>query len=69
VDKITIVNAFSKRTATRLEGVKGEWLVQVYDQAWQPLNKTELKTDAAGGLSINLTGPTGCHTIVLTKKP
>lgn len=68
VDKITIVNAFSKRTATRLEGVKGEWQAQVYDQTWQPVSKTELKADAAGGLSLNLTGPTECHTVVLTKK-
>ena len=68
VEKITLVNAFSQRTATRLEGIKGEWQAQVYDQAWQPMNKTELKTDAEGGLNINLTGPTECHTIVLTKK-
>ena len=68
VNTITLVNAFSKRTATRLEGVKGDWEAQVYDQAWQPMNKVELKTDADGGLIINLTGPTECHTIVLTKK-
>ncbi|MBI3852861.1 MAG: hypothetical protein HY298_21610 [Verrucomicrobia bacterium] len=68
VDRITIVNAFSKRTATRLEGVKGDWAAQVYDQAWQPMSKTKLKTDAQGSLSLNFTGATGCHTIVLTKK-
>jgi hypothetical protein len=68
VNKITLVNAFNKRTATRLEGVKGNWQAQVYDQTWQPMNKARLKTDANGGLNINFTGPTECHAIVLTKK-
>jgi len=68
VNKITLVNAFNKRTATRLEGVKGQWQAQLYNQVWQPMNKTTLKTDAEGGLSINITGPSECHAIVLTKK-
>jgi hypothetical protein len=67
-DKITLVNAFAKRTTTRLEGVNGDWLAQVYDQTWQPVSKTMLKTDVNGGLDINLAGPTACHAIVLTKK-
>jgi hypothetical protein len=68
VEKITLVNAFSKRTATRLEGVKGKWQAQVFDQTWKPLSKTELKADAQGGMSLNFAGPTECHALVLTKK-
>lgn len=67
VDTITIVNAYSNRTVTRLEGVTGDWQAQVYDQTWNPLNKVNLKADATGGLDINLSGPTECHSIVLTK--
>ena len=68
VNKITVVNAFSNRTVTRLEGVNGDWQAQVYDQAWQPAYKTRLKTDAKGGLNLNLAGPSECHAIVLTKR-
>jgi Glycosyl hydrolases family 31 len=68
VTKVTLVNAFSKRTATRLEGVRGTWQAQVYDQAWQPAFKMRLKTDATGGLNLNLAGPSECHAIVLTKR-
>jgi hypothetical protein len=68
VNKITLVNAFSRRTTTRLEGVNGHWQAQLYDQTWQPVNKTPLKTDVNGGLNINLASPTACHAIVLTKK-
>jgi hypothetical protein len=68
VDKITLINAFNKRTTTRLEGVEGSWQAQIYSQDWQPVNNMKLKTDAAGGLNINLAGPTACFSIVLTKK-
>lgn len=68
VNKITLVNAFSKRTVTRLEGVDGEWQVQLYDEAWQPIFKTRLKSDDARGLNINLAAPSECHVIVLTKE-
>jgi Glycosyl hydrolases family 31 TIM-barrel domain len=67
VSKITLVNAFDKRTVTRLEGVKGEWQAQIYDQGWQPAGQAHLKTDASGGLNINLAGTTRCSAIVLTK--
>lgn len=67
VNKIILINAFNKRTSTRLEGVKGTWQVQVYDQVWRPMDKTILKTDTNGGLNINLAGPNECHVIVLTK--
>jgi glycosyl hydrolase family 31 len=67
VNKIILINAFNKRTSTRLEGVKGNWQIQVYDEVWRPMDKTLLNTDANGGLNINLTGPNECHVIVLTK--
>ena len=68
VNKVTLVNAFNTRTATRLEGVTGEWQAQVYDQVWQPSYQTMLKTDETGGLNINCIGPSECHAIVLTKR-
>jgi len=68
VDKIILVNAFNKRTATRLEAVKGIWKLQVYDQVWQPANTVILKSDAKNGLNINITGSSGCHSIVLAKQ-
>jgi len=67
VNRITLVNAFGNRTTTRLEGVKGGWQAQVYDQAWQPMRKASLNTDLDGGLDLNFAGPTACHAIVLTK--
>jgi hypothetical protein len=69
VNKITLINAFDKRTVSRLEGVDGEWQAQVYDQAWQPAGQASLRTDANGGLDINLAGPERCSAIVLTRKP
>lgn len=68
MNKIILINAFSKRTVTRLEGVKGKWKLQVYDQVWQPTSKTILKTDDNNGLNINITGSSGCHAIILTKQ-
>ncbi len=68
VDKIILVNAFNKRTVTRLEAVKGIWQLQVYDQIWQPVSTTTLKADAKKGLNINITGSSECHSIVLTKQ-
>lgn len=67
VNKIVMINAFNKRTSTRLEGVKGTWQIQVFDQVWQPMNKTTIKTDENGGLNVNIAGPNECHIIVLTK--
>ena len=68
VNRVTLVNAFNARTATRLEGVTGEWQAQVYDQVWQPSYQTMLKTDERGGLNINCAGASECHAIVLTKR-
>jgi hypothetical protein len=68
MNKIILVNAFNKRTVTRLEGVKGFWNVQIFDQVWHPTGKTVLKSDVKDGLNINLTGSSECHTIILTKQ-
>jgi hypothetical protein len=67
-DKITIINAYCRRTVTRIEGVDGNWQVQVYNQLWQLVLSTTAETDASGGLNINLDGQTDCQIIVLTKK-
>ncbi|MCL5270645.1 MAG: discoidin domain-containing protein [bacterium] len=64
--KVTLVNAFSDRTVTRLEGVRGDWQAQVFDQAWRSVEKASLKADATG-MTINLAGPGACHAIVLTR--
>jgi hypothetical protein len=68
INKITIINAFSSRTVTRLEGVEGEWRAQVYDQSWNLVSQTILRSDPQGGLNININGSIGCHEIVLLKQ-
>jgi len=68
VNKITMVNAFNKRTVTRLEGVKGIWQLQVYDHLWKLTDTTTLKSDVKNGLNINITGYSECHSIILTNK-
>ena len=68
INKITIINAYSNRTVTRMEKVEGEWLAQVYDQTWNLVSEKILKSDPQGGLNINITGSTGCHEIVLVKQ-
>jgi hypothetical protein len=68
INKITIINAFSNRTVTRLERVEGEWLALVYDQAWNLVSQTILNSDPQGGLNININGSAGCHEIVLLKQ-
>jgi hypothetical protein len=66
--KIAIINAYSRRTVTRLEGVEGKWLALVYDQTWKSVSQTILNSDPQGGLNINIEGPTECHAIVLLKQ-
>lgn len=65
--KITLVNAFSSRTVTRLEGVKGDYQAQIFDQTWKPVARRVLKNDGQG-ININLSGPTACFEIVLTRR-
>jgi hypothetical protein len=68
VDTITIVNAFSVRTATRLEGISsGNWKAHIYDQYWKPMGSVVLSTKGTDGLDINLSSSTACHSIVLTR--
>lgn len=67
VQKITIVNAFNKRTTTRLEGISGRWEAKIYDQVWRQEQALSLTADQNEGLTINLSASTGCHSVVLTK--
>ncbi len=67
MNKIVIVNAFNKRTVTRLEGIKGSWQADLYNHAWKQINKTVLNSDSKNGLDINFTG-TDCHILILKKQ-
>lgn len=67
VRKINIINAYSNRTTTRLEGVSGQWDLKVYDQVWQEEYATLVVADEKNGLSLNFPASTGCHAVVLTK--
>jgi len=67
VRKINIINAYSNRTTTRLEGVSGQWDLKVYDQVWQEEYATLVVADEKNGLSLNFLASTGCHAVVLTK--
>ncbi len=68
VDKIVLINAFNKRTVTRLEGLKGTWQLQVYDHYWHPTETTTLRADTKNGMNINITSYYECHSIILTKR-
>lgn len=68
-DTVIIVNAYKKRTSTRLEGIKeGEWVSNIYDQYWNPVGKANCTTDAAGGINLNIHAKEACHTIILTRE-
>lgn len=68
VDTITIVNAFTEKTVTYLEGIKkGQWKLQKYDHCWNLLDSVELNTDKNGGLNVNVSNSYACHSIILTK--
>jgi len=63
-----IVNAFSHRTNTRLEGVQeGKWELRLFDQTLSPVDSTTIMTDGTAALNLNIHGPDACHTILLTK--
>ncbi|HCN84237.1 MAG TPA: hypothetical protein DIT07_11550 [Sphingobacteriaceae bacterium] len=70
VNKIVIVNAFKKRTVTRLEGVKGVWQVHMYNQVWERegISNMVLNTDSKNGLNLDVNGSSDCHVIILTKQ-
>ena len=68
VEKITIVNAYSNRLVTRLEGGKKDWKdykAEVFDQTWKPISETVIKHNG-NGLNLDIKGPSGCFTVVLT---
>ncbi|MGV3761749.1 MAG: alpha-galactosidase [Parapedobacter sp.] len=67
VRKIFIINAYSNRTTTRLEGVSGQWKVGVFDQVWEEEYALTLAADENNGLNLNLSASTGCHAVMLTK--
>jgi hypothetical protein len=67
-DTVFIMNAFSCRTNTRLEGLKGHWELQVYDHAWKALEKKRLSVDSRGGINLNVCATTDCHVMSLRKQ-
>src|SRR5690606_38252448 len=64
--KITIINAYTNRTTTRVEGVTGQWKVEAYDQVWEKEQVISLTADENNGLNLTLSASTGCHTVTLT---
>lgn len=67
-DTVFIMNAFSCRTNTRLEGLTGDWELQVYDHAWKALEKKRLSVDSRGGINLNVCATTDCHVMSLRKQ-
>ena len=66
-DQVTIVNAFSKRIAGRLEGAKGKWHAELFDHCWQSLGSQTITSDETG-LTLNLNASEACFTAVLTRQ-
>ncbi|MDX9974336.1 MAG: glycoside hydrolase family 31 protein [FCB group bacterium] len=64
VKKVVLVNAFSNRLTTRLEGLNGAFKATVYDQTWTPIQTTQLKTEN-NALNLDFTAPTRCFAVVL----
>lgn len=68
VDNVTLVNAFSKRTFARIEGLaEGTYKVEVFDQLWKPVSQSMMKSDR-GGLTLDVAGRSRCHCIVISPK-
>ena len=66
--KIVVVNAFSKRLVTRIEGVTGDYKYEVFDQAWKPCSSGTLKNEN-NGVNIDVSAQTRCFTVVVEKTP
>ena len=66
VPKIILVNAFSNRLVTRLEGVTGDFKYEVFDQAWKPCGSGTLKSEK-NGVNIDIAAQTRCFSVVLEK--
>lgn len=67
-DRVTLVNAFSDRLVTRVEGLSGAFHAGVYDRTWQRVGEFDAQVDAAGGIDLNVTGPSGCFSVVLSQR-
>jgi hypothetical protein len=65
--KITLVNAFSDRLATRLEGVSGKFQIDVFDRLWKLKSSGAVTTDKTG-LNLNIEDQSGCFSVVLSQK-
>jgi hypothetical protein len=66
-DSITIVNGFSNRVVTKIEGVEGNYKAETFDQIWKPTSSKLLKNDGAGIL-VDCSAPTRCFAVKLTKE-
>jgi alpha-galactosidase len=66
-DKVTIVNAYSDRLVTRLEGVSGQCKIKVYDQLWNLISEQTMKTDAKG-INLNITGPSAVFSVIIEQQ-
>lgn len=67
VNTITIINAYNNHTATRLQGLSGNWSLAVYDHAWEPAGSRQIKADEQQGVTLNVQTKTSCHVVVLKK--
>ena len=65
--KITLVNAFSDRLATRLEGISGTFQMDVFDRLWNLKSSSTVTTDKTG-LNLNIEDKSGCFSVVLSQK-
>lgn len=66
VDSVVLVNAFSNRLATRLEGVAGDYTADVFDQVWAPVASTPVKNDGKG-ICLDFSAPSKCFAVVLRR--
>ena len=68
MNKITLINAFSNRMVTRLEGMAGKYKYAVFDQEWKPCT-TGVLTCENNGINLDYSAPTRCFSVVLEKMP
>ena len=67
VGKITVINAYSDRTFTRIEGVAdGRYRAELFDQVWKRVSNKTLRA-AHGRLTLDFRLSSRCHSIVLTR--
>ena len=51
----------------RVRRIVGDYKAEIFDQAWKPVSTQTIKHDG-NGLNLNLTGPSGCFSVVLTRQ-